>query len=45
MLRMLLASAAIVGGTGVVAFAQTPASQLQGQLSAPYGAGPAANKQ
>src|ERR1700733_10490588 len=48
MFRMLLASATIVGGTGAVAFAQTPAAQmpanpLQGQLSAPYGAGPANN--
>jgi hypothetical protein len=43
MLRMLLASATIVGGTSVAAFAQTPANPSQGQLSAPYGAGPAAN--
>src|SRR3954451_824020 len=43
MLRTLLVSATIVGGTGGAAFAQAPANPLQGQLSAPFGAGPATN--
>jgi glucose/arabinose dehydrogenase len=42
MLRIIAASAAIVGTSGV-ALAQAPANPLQGQLSAPYGAGPATN--
>jgi predicted porin len=37
-----MASAAILGATGGIAMAQTAAPN-QGQLSAPYGAGPAAN--
>jgi hypothetical protein len=37
-----MASAAILGATGGIALAQT-AAPTQGQLSAPYGAGPAAN--
>lgn len=43
MRKLLMASAAILGATGGLAFAQAPANPTQGQLSAPYGAGPAAN--
>ncbi len=43
MRKLLMASAAVLGASGGVAFAQTPANPAQGQLSAPYGAGPAAN--
>ncbi len=44
MRNLLMASAAILGATGSLAFAQTPvAAPSQGQLAAPYGAGPAAN--
>ncbi len=42
MRKLLMASAAILGATGGIALAQT-AAPSQGQLSAPYGAGPAAN--
>jgi hypothetical protein len=40
-----MASAAILGASGSLAFAQTtvPANPLQGQSATPYGAGPAAN--
>ncbi|HEY0183875.1 MAG TPA: porin [Rhodopila sp.] len=43
MRSILLASAAIFVGTAAVAEAQTPANPSQGQLAAPYGAGPASN--
>ena len=43
MRKLLLASAAILGATGGLAFAQAPANQNQGQYAGPYGAGPAAN--
>lgn len=43
MRKLLLASAAIMGATGGLALAQTPAAPNQGQYAAPYGAGPAAN--
>src|ERR1700712_64107 len=43
MRKLLLASAAILGATGGLAFAQAPANQSQGQYAGPYGAGPAAN--
>jgi hypothetical protein len=47
MRKILMASAAILGASGGLAFAQTPALPVanpnQGQLAAPYGAGPAAN--
>ncbi len=43
MLRIILASAAIVGTSGGAAFAQSAANPSQGQLSAPFGAGPASN--
>lgn len=43
MRKLLMASAAILGASGGLALAQTPANPTQGQLSAPYGAGPAAN--
>ncbi|MFL5258065.1 MAG: hypothetical protein ACJ8AI_35325 [Rhodopila sp.] len=43
MRKLLMASAAILGATSGLAFAQTPANPSQGQLAAPYGAGPAAN--
>jgi hypothetical protein len=43
MRKLLLASAAILGATGSLAFAQAPANQNQGQYSGPYGAGPASN--
>jgi hypothetical protein len=43
MRKLLMASAAILGATGGLAFAQAPANPSQGQLAAPYGAGPAAN--
>jgi hypothetical protein len=39
MRKILLASAALLGGTISLAHAQAPASPLQGQLAAPYGAG------
>jgi len=38
-----MASAAILGATSSLALAQTPANPSQGQLAAPYGAGPSAN--
>src|SRR3954452_22908855 len=44
MRKLLMASAAILGASNGLAFAQTsPAAPSQGQLAAPYGAGPAAN--
>ncbi|WP_428485196.1 porin [Rhodopila sp.] len=47
MRKLLLASAAIIGATGGLAHAQAPAppraNPSQGQLAAPFGAGPAAN--
>jgi hypothetical protein len=43
MLRTLLVSATIIGGTSAAGFAQAPANPLQGQLSAPFGTGPATN--
>ena len=43
MRKLLMASAAILGASGSLALAQTPAHPNQGQLAAPYGAGPAAN--
>src|ERR1700712_4303348 len=43
MRKLLLASAAILGATGGLAFAQAPANQSQGQYAGPYGAGPATN--
>ena len=43
MRKLLMASAAILGTTSSLAVAQTPANPNQGQLAAPYGAGPAAN--
>jgi Gram-negative porin len=42
MRKLLMASAAILGASGSLALAQT-ANPNQGQLAAPYGAGPAAN--
>jgi len=42
MRKLLMASAAILGASGGLALAQTAAPN-QGQLAAPYGAGPAAN--
>src|ERR1700712_1716385 len=42
MRKLLMASAAILGASGGLAYAQTAAPN-QGQLAAPYGAGPAAN--
>jgi hypothetical protein len=42
MRKLLMASAAILGASGGLALAQT-ANPNQGQLAAPYGAGPAAN--
>jgi hypothetical protein len=42
MRKLLMASAAILGASGGLAIAQT-AAPSQGQLAAPYGAGPAAN--
>nr|WP_294555204.1 porin [uncultured Rhodopila sp.] len=42
MRKLLLATAAIMGASGGLAYAQTlPANPSQGQLIAPYGAGPA----
>ncbi len=41
MRKLLLATAAVMGATGGLAYAQTPANPSQGQLAAPYGAGPA----
>src|ERR1700709_654312 len=43
MRKLLMASAAFLGASGGVALAQTAANPSQGQLAAPYGAGPAAN--
>jgi hypothetical protein len=43
MRKLLMASAAFLGASGGVALAQTAAHPNQGQLAAPYGAGPAAN--
>jgi hypothetical protein len=43
MRKLLMASAAILGASGSLAFAQPVANPAQGQLAAPYGAGPAAN--
>jgi Gram-negative porin len=46
MRKLLMASAAILGASGSLAFAQAPlpvANPSQGQFAAPYGAGPAAN--
>lgn len=43
MRKLLMASAAILGASGGLALAQTPANPSQGQLAAPYGAGPSAN--
>jgi hypothetical protein len=44
MRKLLMASAAILGASGSLALAQkAPANPNQGQLAAPYGAGPAAN--
>src|SRR6201747_1987646 len=42
MRKLLMASAAILGASGSLALAQT-ANPNQGQLAAPYGAGPASN--
>nr|WP_294501334.1 porin [uncultured Rhodopila sp.] len=41
MRNILMATAAIMVATGGLAYAQTPAAPSQGQLAAPYGAGPA----
>ncbi len=43
MRKILLTSATILGATATLAYAQAPANPSQGQLAAPYGAGPAAN--
>jgi hypothetical protein len=43
MRKILLASAALLGGTVGLGYAQTPAAPSQGQLAAQYGAGPATN--
>jgi hypothetical protein len=43
MRNILLASAAILGASGVGAFAQAPPNQLQGQYAAPLLGGPSAN--
>ena len=43
MRKYLLASAAVLGASVSLAHAQAPANPSQGQLAAPYGAGPAAN--
>jgi hypothetical protein len=44
MRKLLMASAAILGGTSTLALAQAPvAGATQGQYAGPYGAGPAAN--
>ena len=44
MRKTLLASAAILGGTGGLAFAQAPTTNpSQGQLAAPWASGPASN--
>jgi Gram-negative porin len=43
MRKLLLASAAILGATGGLAQAQPVANPSQGQMAAPYGAGPSAN--
>jgi hypothetical protein len=39
MRKLLLASAALVGATVPLAYAQSPANPMQGQMAAPYGAG------
>ena len=43
MRKLLMASAAVMGASGGLALAQPVANPNQGQLAAPYGAGPAAN--
>ncbi len=43
MRRILLTSAALLGASSPLAYAQTRANPSQGQLAAPYGSGPAAN--
>lgn len=43
MRKVLLAGVALFGATGLAAHAQAPANPTQGQLAAPYGAGPATN--
>ena len=43
MRKLLMASAAIMEASSGLALAQAPANPNQGQLAAPYGAGPAAN--
>jgi hypothetical protein len=43
MRKIFMASAAVLGTSGSLALAQTAAHPNQGQLAAPYGAGPAAN--
>ena len=45
MRKLLMASAAILGASGGLAFAQSlpVAAASQGQYAGPYGAGPAAN--
>ena len=50
MRKLLMASAAILGASGSLALAQVPpvpvtANPNQGQLAAPYGAGPAGVQQ
>jgi hypothetical protein len=43
MRRILLTSAALLGGTAMLAHAQPPSNPLQGQFIAPFGTGPATN--
>ncbi|WP_428539503.1 porin [Rhodopila sp.] len=43
MRKLLMASAAVLGASSSLALAQPIANPAQGQLAAPYGAGPAAN--
>src|SRR5471030_631383 len=43
MRRILLTSAAMLGGTAMLAHAQPSANPLQGQYIGPFGAGPATN--
>ena len=43
MRRILLTSAALLGGPAMLAHAQPPTNPLQGQYIAPFGAGPATN--
>jgi hypothetical protein len=43
MRRILLTGAALVGSTAMLAHAQPPTNPSQGQLAAPFGAGPATN--